>query len=176
MRRFSELRDAGLASLSGFATPAFALLALAALAAPLPAEDTSIEVRVVAVLATSEHTKIDPRLKHLASEVKKTDPSLTGFEVDSQNKKSMKIGETATFALVDKTEATVTLKERDESGCVAVQVKVPTFGEVTYSCCCGKYVPLLTRYETKDKKKLVVAVMVQACKKKEPDKPAKPRP
>src|SRR5262249_60889862 len=106
---------------------------------------------------------------------KKTDPSLTGFEVDSQNKKSMKIGETATFALVDKTEATVTLKERDESGCVTVLVKVPTFGELSYSCCCGKYVPLLTRYETKDKKKLVVAVMVQACKKKEPDKPMKPK-
>src|SRR5438067_10701973 len=107
MRRCGELRDAGPASLSGFTLLALTLLTLALLAAPLRAEDENIEVKIVGVLATGDNTKVDPRLKALAQEVKKTHPNLTGLEVESQGKKSMKIGETASFPLVDKTEVTV---------------------------------------------------------------------
>src|SRR5262245_37329447 len=174
MRRRGEFRDAGPASRSGFTPLALALLVLVALAAPIRAEDEKIEIRVVAVLATGDNNKVDDRLKGLAPEVQKTHPNLTGFSVESQNKKSMKIGETASFPLVDNVEVTVTLKGRDDNGCVSILVKPPTLGEIKYSCCCGKYVPFITRHETKDKKQLVVAVMVQPCKKKEP-KP-KPKP
>ena len=159
-----------------FTPLALALLALAALAAPSRAEDENIEVKVVAVLATGENTKVDTRLKVLAPEVAKTHPHLTGFAVETQAKKSMKIGETASFPLVDNVEVTVTLKARDEkTGCVTVLVKPPTLGEIKYSCCCGKYMPFITRHETKDKKQLVVAVMVQPCKKKDAAQPDKPK-
>ncbi len=153
--------------------PAIALLALVLVAAPLSADD-AIEVKVVAVLASSEHTKIDPRLKGLAPELKKKDASWTGFEVDFQSKKSLKIGETATFPLVEKIDVTITLKGRDEEGHVTILVKPPTLGDISYSCCCSKFFPIVTRHETKDKKRLVIAIMVQPCQKK--TDPAKPEP
>src|SRR5262245_64075718 len=115
MRRYGEFHDAGLASVPGFAPLALALAALAALAVPSRAEDDKLEVKVIAVLATGANTKVDPRLKGLAPEVTKSHPHLTGFEVESQNKKSLKIGESATFTLVDKTEVKVTLKARDDT-------------------------------------------------------------
>jgi hypothetical protein len=148
--------------------------ALAAFAAPLRADDDGIEVKVVAVLASSDHTKIDERLKGLAPELKKKDASWTGFEVDFQSKKPMKIGESATFPLVDKVDVPITLKGRDEDGCVTLLIKPPTLGEIKYTCCCGKYFPIVTRYETKDKKRLVIAIMVQPCAKKKPEGDKKP--
>ena len=160
MLRCGKSRDAGRASIMG-------LILLAALPASSRADDENIEVKVVAVLATSENSKVDPRLAGLAPEVQKTHPHLTGFEVERQSKKPMKIGDTASFQLVDKTEVTITLKERDKNGCVTIKVDPPTLGEFTYSCCCGKYMPVVTRHETKDKKQLIIAVMVQPCKKKD---------
>jgi len=170
-----KLRGAGRASMLGMGPLALALLALAALPVRSRADDEKIEIRVVAVLATSQNAVVDPRLKTLAPEVQKNHPNLTGFEVYSQSKKAMNIGDTASFALIDKTEVTVTLKERDKSGCVTIRVNPPTLGEITYSCCCGKFMPFITGHETKEKKVLVVAVMVQPCKKKDP-KPEKNKP
>jgi hypothetical protein len=38
-------------------------------------------------------------------------------------------------------------------------------GEITYSCCCGKYFPIITRYQTKDNERLIIAIGVHCCDK-----------
>ena len=88
----------------------------------------------------------------------------------------MKIGDTETFTVADKVEVSVTLKARNDDGTISVVVKAPKVGEIAYSCCCSKYFPFITRHETPDNKTLVVAVMVQPCKKKEPAKSDRNKP
>jgi hypothetical protein len=39
-------------------------------------------------------------------------------------------------------------------------------GEVEYTTCCGKFFPIITRYQTKDKERLIIAIRVQPCNKK----------
>jgi hypothetical protein len=36
-------------------------------------------------------------------------------------------------------------------------------GEITYSTICGKCFPIVTRFQTKDRERLIVAVMVRPC-------------
>jgi len=44
-------------------------------------------------------------------------------------------------------------------------IKPPTLGEITYSTTCEKFFPIVTRYVTKDKERLIIAIMVEPCKK-----------
>ena len=39
----------------------------------------------------------------------------------------------------------------------------PLVGEITYMTICGKFFPIVTRYQTKDKDRLIIAVMVKPC-------------
>src|SRR5262249_10720884 len=134
------------------------------LGVPLRAEE-KVQVTVVAVMASSDHRKVDDRLKNLAEELKKKEPTWTGFEVERRTSYSIKLGEKDPFPLVDKCEVTVKVKGRDDDGCITLLIKPPTLGDISYSCCCGKYFPIITRYETADHKRLVVAIMVSPCTK-----------
>src|ERR1051326_1547960 len=134
------------------------VIGLALLAvAPAHADDTRIKVTVVAILASSKHDKVDDRLKELAPALKKKDASWTGFEVERTSTASLKVGDKKSFKLVDDTEVTVEIKSRDESGVVSLQLKPPTLGDVDYSCCCEKFFPIVTRYDTKSDKRLIIA-------------------
>jgi hypothetical protein len=48
---------------------------------------------------------------------------------------------------------------------IRVKVAPPGLGEIEYETCCGKFLPVITRYKTddKDKRLLIVAVRVQTC-------------
>lgn len=124
-------------------------------------------VTVIAILASDKNTKVDDKLKSIAEEVKKVEPSLTGFRIAHQSSKALAVGKRETFALVDREEASVVLQEvcpKDENR-FRLAVKAPMVGEITYSCCCGKFFPIMTRYQTKDGERLILAVMVKPCKK-----------
>jgi len=131
------------------------------------ADDDKIEVTVLAILASPKSNVIDERLKEVAQEVQKKEPALIGFRVERVTKKSIKVGDKATFELVDEKEVLVILSERDpKDGRVTVTIKPPTVGDITYRCCCGKFFPVITRYVTKENERLIVAVMVKPCHKK----------
>ena len=129
-------------------------------------EKEKIKVTVVAVLASSEHNRIDKRLLDLVPELKKKDASWTGFEVERSCAESMKIGEQHEFTLVDDFKVTITLKGRTEKGGVRVGLQSQSIEDFGYTCCCGKYFALDTQFNTKEKKRLVVAIMVEPCSKK----------
>jgi hypothetical protein len=132
---------------------------------PKDQREEKIKITVVAVLASSRHNTIDKRLKELAPELKKKNSDWTGFEVERQMCESIKVGGSATFKLVDDCKVVIEVKERDpKSGCVSLVVKPDTLGEIAYTCCCEKYVPVITRYDTKNKDRLIIAIMTKCGK------------
>ena len=47
---------------------------------------------------------------------------------------------------------------------VRLAVKAPLAGEITYTTCCSKFFPIMTRYLTKDNERLIIAIMVKPKK------------
>ncbi|HJZ57843.1 MAG TPA: hypothetical protein VKE74_22980 [Gemmataceae bacterium] len=123
-----------------------------------------VKVTVVVVLASTENTGVDPKLVELAREVQKRDPKLIGYTLVSSEGKSIKVGEGATFPLVDKQELKVKVeRSKDENGRVSLTIRPPELGEVTYACTCDKFFPVVTPYRTKKGETLIIAVMAKPC-------------
>lgn len=125
-----------------------------------------VEITVVAVLAHDKDDKVHPKLKCLAPEVKKKDPKLTGLRLGKTSCKSLALGGSETFPLVDGKEATIEVKRCSEDPTrFCLKVKAPSLvGEITYSVVCGKYMPFDTKYVTKKEgERLFLAIMVQPC-------------
>jgi hypothetical protein len=134
-------------------------------------------ITVVAVIASDKNKHVDPRVKCIADEVQKLEPNLTGFRLATTTNKSVRVGNRETFPLVDDEVLGVLLqhvggggggkKEKDkEDDRVRLTVKAPLAGEITYSTCCSKFFPIMTRYLTKDTgERLIVAIMVRPAQK-----------
>ena len=126
--------------------------------------DDPVRVTVVVVLATTENTGVDPKLVELAKEVQKRDDKLLGFKLVSSEAKSVPVGDSIAFMLVDKQELKVKVeKPKDDNGRVSLTIKPPELGEVTYACTCEKFFPVVTPYKTKAGEVLIVAVMAKPC-------------
>jgi hypothetical protein len=85
------------------------LLALALVVAALPvqppggaAKPLNVKVTVVAVLANDYWDHVDPQLRPLAEEIRKTHPHLRGFTIASLDSKSLAVNEKTVFKLVEK--------------------------------------------------------------------------
>jgi hypothetical protein len=149
----------------------FALLTAILIAEPAPAapcpKAEPIQLVVVVILANDKNTKIDDRIREVAAEVSKKDPQLTGFEHHKTFKKSLKIGDNVQVDLVGNAKAEVRVNEQtDNHGRVTITIKPPMLDEITYACTCGKFFPIITNHYTPEKKRLIIAVMAQPCKKK----------
>jgi hypothetical protein len=123
-------------------------------------------VTVVTVLATSQNKEIDPKLECLAKAVQKKEPNLTGFRIHRWYCKDLSVGDKFKFPLVDNEVAEVSIQRGPgKNDRVSLTVKPPKASEIVYSCCCGKYFPICTTYQTKDKERLIIAVRCQCCDK-----------
>lgn len=123
-----------------------------------------VRVTVVVVLATTDKADVDPKLADLAREVQKRDPKLVGFKLVSSEWKSIPVGESATFPLVEKQELRVKVERpKDEQGRVCLTVRPPELGEVKYACTCDRYFPVVTPYKTAKGETLIIAVMAKPC-------------
>jgi hypothetical protein len=140
---------------------AFLVVGFAGAEDPTPG---AIRVSVLSILASERDDKIEPKLECIAREVKKVEPKLTGFRLAKMTCKSVKVGAQDRFELADQQYANVTV-ERGTSQNTRVQLKVapPMLGEITYATACGKFLPILTRYRTKDNDLLILAIRVQPC-------------
>lgn len=131
------------------------------------AEDA--RVTIVTILASSNHQEIDPKLQQIAAEVRKHEPSLSGFKLHNSQFKSVNVGQKEKFDLVNDQSADVTVVEKNESKKrVTLSVKPPTVGEIKYSISYDKFFPIVTRYLTQNER-LIIAIMVQPPKDKEKD-------
>ena len=141
-----------------------ALLPLLAAAMPVRAEE-EIRVTVIAIIATDKNNEVNAKLKDVAAEVQKVEPGLTGFKIAWQSCKKMKANDKHNFDLVEKQVAEVTVKHgSDNKNKIGISVKPPQGGEITYKTSCGKFFPIITRYQTKDKDRLIIAISVEPCK------------
>jgi hypothetical protein len=144
----------------------FVLLALLA----GPAETRAGEharVSVVVILASESRTKVDSKLESVAREVRKLYPRLTGFRLEKISSKSLTAGKPERFDLVAGQTATVTLEHTaDAAGRIQLRVRPPLLGEITYNTACGKFLPIVTPFRTKDREVLILAVCAQTCRGK----------
>ncbi len=134
---------------------------------PAAAQSRAQEVRVtvIVILASDKNKEVDCQLKCLAQEIQKKEPKLRGFRLGDTTCKSVALDKKEAFKLVDKEEAIVTVRHgADKNNRVGLTVKPPRMGEIDYTTCCGKFLPIITRYQTKDKERLIIAVRVQPCK------------
>jgi hypothetical protein len=148
-----------------------AVLAVALLMLPFAvarAGDDGVSVSVVAVLATDQNDKIDPKLECIAKEIQKTDPTLTGFRIVKRLEKKIAVGAKDDFDLGnDQTLRVVVQQKSDKDGRYQLKVTPPQMGDVTYlTTCCGKFLPILTPVRNKNNELLIIGVGVQPC----PDK------
>jgi hypothetical protein len=124
----------------------------------------SVRVTVVIVLASTEDTGVDPRLVELAREVQKRDPKLVGFKIAATDSRSIPVGESYTFELVDKQELKVRVdRPKDGAGRVGLTIKPPGLEHISYGCACGKFFPVVTPHTTKAGEVLILAVMAKPC-------------
>jgi hypothetical protein len=144
--------------------PTLAVLVLCAVPARA---DEHVEVTVVAIVASARNADVHPKLRDVAREIRAVHPELTGYRLARQTHRSIAVGTRATFPLIDDQEVTVTVRKScDKDGKVELSIKPPLVGEITYTTCCRKYFPIMTRYQTKDRDRLILAVMVAPCKGK----------
>jgi hypothetical protein len=137
---------------------------LAAPACPVDDPDDDVKVSVAAILATDRDKKVDPKLECLAHEVQKVHSNLTGFRIARATCKELEVGVPSEFTLIDGLRALVTVEHgADKNNRVSLTVRPPQMGEIAYRTACGKYFPILTRYETKDGDRLLIAIMVRSC-------------
>lgn len=123
-----------------------------------------VRITVVTVLASPTSSTVDDRLKELAAEVRKRDGTLKGFRIQATEAKSVSPGDSTTFDLVDRQKLQVKVERpRDENGRVALKIRPPGLGEVTYSCTCDRFFPVVTPHRTQDGETLIIAVMARPC-------------
>lgn len=148
------------------------LVAVASLLLTLPAthacqEKTAsgkVKVTVVVILATEEGDFVDKHLKAIAEEIQRQNPKLKSFRLKSMTNKSLAPDEKATFQLVDDRSAIVVVKHgADPSNRVSLAVTAPNQGEIEYRTACGKFLPIVTRYHTKSRERLILAIRVAPC-------------
>ena len=123
-----------------------------------------VRVTVVVVLASSETSHVDAKLKELAREVRKREPGLTGFRVVAARQKSIPVGKGHTFELTDKQTLKVQIdRPKGKDGRVGLTIRPPGLGEITYTCACDKFFPVVTPHTTADGERLIVVVMAKPC-------------
>jgi hypothetical protein len=129
-----------------------------------PEKVEKVKVTVVVILASEEGDFVDKRLKAIAEEVQKLNPQLKSFKLKSMTNQSLTPEEKSTFALVDDKSALILVKHgADSENRVGVAVTAPNQGEIEYRTICGKFLPIVTRYQTKSKERLILAIRVQPC-------------
>ena len=145
--------------LIGFVLVVAGILAMAADPPP-----PSVRVTVVVVFACSGHKEVHPKLTALAQEVQKKNEKWTGFKLAATLQKSIPVGESDTFELVEGQNLKVTVdKPKDKTGRIGMTLDAPGLGEIQYSCVCDKFVPVITPHVTKTGEQLIIAVLAKPC-------------
>jgi len=133
--------------------------------------DDEVKVTVLAILGSSVDDKVCPKCAPIAREIQKRDPSLTGFHIERTTTKAIGVGKSARFPLVDSEDVVVTIEASlDNQGKISLTIEPPTLGAITYSCRCGKFLPVLTRHRTAAGDRLIVGIMAEPCLLKQPEK------
>ncbi|MCS7044748.1 MAG: hypothetical protein NZO58_00175 [Gemmataceae bacterium] len=126
--------------------------------------DDKVTVYLLVILAKEEGNVVDKRLQEFAREVREKNPNFTSFALKTMTKVSLAPQQKHVFKLVDgKTAQVVVRHGADKHNKVSLAVTPPDQGEIVYVTVCGKYLPIITPYQTKNKERLMLAISVQPC-------------
>ena len=144
------------------------LLLIPAFGSGQPCRDESkeppVKITLVVILASKTDKTINPKLATLAQEVRKRDGDFTGFRIHQTLDKSIPIGASHSFELPEKQVAKVTATAgKDKDGRMELIVKLPGLDDVTYSCVCDKFFPIMTPYKLKSGETVLVAILAKPC-------------
>lgn len=129
--------------------------------------DPKVRVCVVVILASEKDDKVDKKLENIAREVRKMNTKLKGFRLADLACKSLRVGSTDKFDLVEAQQTSITVQgAADKMDRVRLEVAPPLMGKITYSTPCGKFLPIVTPFRTKANEVLIFAVRVQPCQGK----------
>jgi hypothetical protein len=141
------------------------LLIAFALVARVSAEEP-VRITVVIVLASESHKEVNDKIKEVADAVQQKHPNLTGFKLQRTLVENIERGKTGTFKLPGDAKMEVSVHSQlDENGCLTLTIKPPTLGEITYHCKCGRYFPILTKFQPNKEtdEKMILAIMAKPC-------------
>lgn len=128
-------------------------------------EKDPVKVTLVVILASDKGDKIDPRLKAIAEEVRKKEPTLTNFTMKSMRSNSFKPGEKFSMPMLDEKKVEMLIKHgADKQNCISLSLFPPSMGEIEYKTVCGKFLPVVTPCKTKNNERIILAIRVQPCK------------
>lgn len=150
------------------------VLALAAgLTLPSPAgepeKDQPVRVTVVVILASTDNNVVHKKLTSLAKEMEKRNSDLVGFQLSHVIQKSIPVGRSHAFDLGDGQTLKVTIDQpKGKDGRAGLTLTTSGGGEVSYTCACDKFFPLVTEHKTKCGRTLMVAVGAKPCTGKGP--------
>lgn len=141
------------------------IVVVAGSAAQNPSAGKKVTVTMVVILASEEGSFVDKKLKAIAEEVRLKRPHLKSFRIKNMEDRSLAPDEKSSFGLVDKKNALVVVKHgADKDNRVGLIVTPPDQNEIVYTSVCGKFLPIVTGYRTKNKELLILAIRVQPCK------------
>jgi len=124
----------------------------------------AVRVCVLAILASETDETVEKKLAEVAKEVRKMHPKLKGFRMEKLGTRSMPIGTSEKFELVEDQTTKVTIQRAaDKMDRVRLKVAPPMMGEITYSTPCGKFLPVVTPFRTKSNELLIIAIRVEPC-------------
>jgi hypothetical protein len=131
------------------------------------ADDDKVTVSVVTILATDKNDKVEKKLAGIATEVQKRNAKLTGFQSVKETRMDVALNSAVKFTLVEDQVVTINVERgADKDNKNTIKVLPPTLGEITYYTSCGKFLPIITEYKTKDGEVLIIGIRVQPCKDK----------
>jgi hypothetical protein len=85
--------------------------------------------------------------------------------VDLRQLQSLLANDKTMIPVVESRDVAITIKHgADTEKRVSLAVVAPDQGEIVYRCVCGKFLPIVTRYQTRDRELLILAIRVQPCK------------
>ena len=129
-------------------------------------QEPKVKVTVVVILANERCQFVDMRLKNVAAEVQKKDAKLTGFTLVSMMDMSLAGDAKGSFTCVEGTTVDVQVHHcMDKDNKVCLAVTAPLQNEIVYKAVCGKFLPIVTGYETKERvpAKWIAAALLQAA-------------
>lgn len=124
-----------------------------------------VKVTLVVILASEKGNAVDKALTAIAEEVQAIKPNLTSFKLKTMECKSLAKDEKAELNTVEGQKVQFVLRQcANKKSKVCLAVTAPNQGEIVYESICGKFLPIITRYETKNRERLILAICVMPCK------------
>ncbi|GIW80876.1 MAG: hypothetical protein KatS3mg105_2683 [Gemmatales bacterium] len=131
------------------------------------AEEGSVKVTVISILASEKEDHVDPRLKRIAAELRRAKElkKMTCFRLARSTAMSVEVGKSYKFRLVDDQWVNIKVDHgADANNKVSLTVKASKLGAISYTTCCGKFFPIVTPHVTKDQERLIFCIMVKPCR------------